>query len=318
MQSKIQSIIQILGIVACVVEAAPQPVPSDHDDSLMQYPGIKFIKASPSTTASTLSDRRAVKSRFQNTETWAPIHAYQGPVKPGRPHSAAATLSRLKRDDVDGSHRSYENVTESSANGLQYSVEVAFNQQRLLLNLDTGSADTWAVSSHLNCTPSWMESRRCLFGPGYTGGFNTVNAPSEHMYVEYGDGEQVQGPMGTVDVDIAGIRVVNQTVGLANTTQWIGNNITSGLLGLAYPSLTNAFIGSMDEHEQDYGVKYSPIFANMVKQGLVDDWFSLALDRNGSGGALGFGGVPDHIKGVDYSTTAITDIIIVGYFFGPS
>lgn len=219
--------------------------------------------------------------------------------------SAATTLGRVQR--THGGH-GYENITSTSAYGLQYNVEVLFNKKKLLLYLDTGSADTWAVGSHVNCT-NWIGS--CQFGPAYTSDLNFGALPYEHMHIEYGDGELVEGPMGHVDVSVAGIHVKNQTVGLANTTLWLGNNVTSGVLGLAYPALTNAYVGPLDEHGEDHNAKYTPIFANMVRKGLVDDWFSLALDRNGSDGALGFGGVPGHIKGVDYSTTAVTDIIIV-------
>lgn len=272
----------------------------DLDTALAPLPGITFSSPLPSVRSA--FEKRA-KDRFKPTENWTPIYAYHGPNS-GQT-SATSTLGRLQRKH--GGH-GYENITSASAYGLQYGVEVAFNKQKLILALDTGSADTWAVSSQSNCT-NWLGS--CYFGPAYTGGFSGPLIEEEHLYIEYGDGEIVQGPLGYMDVSVAGIRVENQTVSLANTTLWYGNNITSGILGLAYPALTNAYGGSFGDDEPYYEFEYAPVFANMVDQGLVDNFFSIAISRNASDGVIAFGGVPDYLDGVDYDSKAMTDIIIV-------
>lgn len=274
----------------------------DVSSALAPLPGIKFSQPSPNSKP--MSDKRA-KDRFQHTENWTPIHSYKG-ARSGR-LSAAATLGRLQR--MYGGH-GYENITSTNAYGLSYGVEVTFNSQPLVLTLDTGSSDTWAVSAKSNCT-NWYGS--CLFGPAYHGGFPDGPLDGKHFYIEYGDGEIVQGPMGQMSVSVAGLHVKNQTVALANSTLWEGNNITSGILGLAYPSLTNAYEGSFGDHEPEYKLQYSPVLANMVDQGLVENYFSIAISRNSDDGVIAFGGVPGHIEGLEYDTKAMTDIIIVGW-----
>lgn len=275
--------------------------PYDLGAALAPLPGIRFIRSSNSPQALV---RARSKDRFRPTENWSPIGVHDEP-KHGR-LSVIAALSRAQQKH--GGH-GYENITTTSAYGTQYGVEVAFKKQRLVLALDTGSADTWVVSARSNCT---AYGGHCALGPPYTGGF-VGGQPLRyvHLYIEYGDGEIVQGPLGPVDVTIAGVRVRNQTVALANTTLWVGNNVTSGVLGLAYPALTNAYEGEFGDHEPYFQKEYAPIFANMVNQGLVENFFSIAISRKGSDGAIAFGGVPRDLEGVDYGKTAMADIIIV-------
>ncbi|ROW06817.1 hypothetical protein VMCG_03990 [Cytospora schulzeri] len=197
-------------------------------------------------------------------------------------------------------------------------------EQRLVLDLDTGSSDTWAFWSGTNCTDATgaaIASPYCRFGPRYGGNFTYGPIAGEHFHVAYGDGETVVGSLGYMDVTVGGVRVRNQTVGLANETVWQGNNVSSGVLGLAYPGLTNAFYGPKGHEEPYYAMQYSPVFSSMVDQGLVEDFFSIAINRaggNSSAGMVAFGGIPEGIDGVDYDTTAQADIIVVSHFLRPS
>lgn len=273
----------------------------DLDAALAPHHGITYTQPIRNSR-STRHEKRA-KDRFRPTENWAPVYSYKG--HEAVQLSVGATLSRLKhKHGVHG----HENITSVDAYSTQYGVEVAFNKQKLVLTLDTGSADTWAVGAESNCT-TW--TGRCFFGPAYTGGFAGEPLEGVHLYVEYGDGEVVQGPLGPVDVSVAGVRVENQTVALANSTLWAGNNVTSGVLGLAYPSITSAYGGSFGDHEPYFERRYAPVFANMVNRGLVDDFFGIALGRNASDGVISFGGVPEGLEGIDYDNVAMTDIIIV-------
>ncbi|GKT86513.1 eukaryotic aspartyl protease [Colletotrichum tofieldiae] len=149
----------------------------------------------------------------------------------------------------------------------------------------------------------------CGFGPNKIDGFKYGPAEDIHFSLGYGSGEQVSGPMGFSDIEVAGIVVQQQQVGLANKTYWLGNNYTNGILGLAYPSITSAFTGDMDENRPAFQVPYSPFFTSMVQQGLSADSFSVSLVRNSSG-VIGWGGrtgLP-----VD-GPTAYTDLIIYPY-----
>lgn len=300
------------GLLASTALAHPQSAPKlksltrkDLDTALAPLSGIEFTQPSLKTHKSA-AEKRA-KDRFQATKHWAPLQAYKGP-RSGH-MSATNTLGHVQRK-YGGS--GYENITSTSAYGTQYGVDVKFNNQRLTLALDTGSSDTWAVSSKANCT-GYMYLSNCFFGPSYSGGFDEKTLSDEHLYIKYGDGEVVQGPIGLMNVTVGGIQVTNQTVALANDTFWNGNNVTSGILGLAYPSITNAYVGPFGGHSPWYQMEYSPVFSSMVAQGLVDNHFSIAISRDASDGVLGLGGVPEHLTGVDYNSLAMTDIIIVSH-----
>ncbi|EAQ84278.1 hypothetical protein CHGG_10682 [Chaetomium globosum CBS 148.51] len=226
------------------------------------------------------------------------------------PRSAAAILGAHQRL-VGGV--GYENITTTSAYGTQYAVDSLFNGHRMSLIIDTGSSDTWAVQKNFHCidySGEFLPQEICGFGETYPETFQYgLTNPESHMYIQYGDGEIVTGPMGFSDVTVGGITVKQQQVCLANTTYWYGNNQTSGLMGLAFPSLTNAYLGIGQGHDLGSQVQYSPLFTSMVNQGLVDPVFSIAIDRNASSGMLAFGGVAP-ASGLDTTRTAVLDMII--------
>lgn len=62
----------------------------------------------------------------------------------------------------------------------------------------------------------------------------------------------------------------------ANSWRLPGNNVTSGILGLAYPSLTNAYSGNDLDGPGDESILYSPVFTSMVTNGLVEPYFAIA------------------------------------------
>ncbi|KAL2293736.1 hypothetical protein FJTKL_05552 [Diaporthe vaccinii] len=134
-----------------------------------------------------------------------------------------------------------------------------------------------------------------------------------HFSTEYWGNQTINGTLGLMDVTVGGLRVTSQTVGLAaNTTRWYGRGPSSGVLGLAYPGLTKAFIDSDSGADP---VLYPPVISNMnmVGDGVMEGGFSLALNRPGSGedgGVIVFGGVPYDVPGVDWNSTAQTDIIV--------
>jgi hypothetical protein len=227
------------------------------------------------------------------------------------PKSAAAILGAHQRL-AGGS--GYENITATSAYGTQYAVESFFNGHRMSLLVDTGSSDTWAVQKDFTCVDysgEYLPQATCGFGEAYPDTFQYgPTDPETHMFIQYGDGEVVTGPMGYSDITVGNVTVKKQQVCLANTTYWYGNNYTSGLLGLAFPALTNAFLGDSLEHEMGNQVEYSPFFTSMVDQGLVDPVFSMSIDRNASSGMLAFGGMAP-ASGLDLSRSATLDMIIV-------
>lgn len=83
---------------------------------------------------------------------------------------------------------------------------------------------------------------------------------------------------------------------------WQGDGTSSGLVGLAYESLTSVYSGTNPSGDSDSNRdNYPPIFQSMYTQGLSSASFSLALERS-TGGYIAFGGLPP-VSGVSNSTS---------------
>ncbi|KAK7735261.1 hypothetical protein SLS53_007651 [Cytospora paraplurivora] len=311
MKNVLERLLAVAIVSLCLASARPtttplQPLTEDaRDAALLPLPGVNFRRVTQRNI------KREAKDRFQNTKNYAKLHSYHSELSGKK--SATRRLGAAQRKFGGPGH---ENITATSSYGTNYGINVTFGSQTLLLDLDTGSSDTWAFYTKTNCTTRTGEAlggRSCNLGPRYTGNFTYGTIKDEHLFIRYGDGESVEGPLGYMDVTVGGIRVRNQTVGLANETLWHGNNVSSGVLGLAYPVLTNAYYGPRGQEDWWWAAQYSPVFSTMVGQGLVDSFFSVAINRPGgnlSAGAVGFGGVPEGVVGVDYDTAAQADIIV--------
>ena len=230
------------------------------------------------------------------------------------PKSAAAALGAHQRQHGG---TGYQNVTSTNAFGTQYGTYIVIDGQPMLVIVDTGSSDTWVVAGNHTCVDSIgvkVPQSRCAFGPPYNGGFKYgPTEPAEHMTIQYGDGEVVSGPFGYSDVKVGNnITVKKAQISLADKTFWFGDNVTSGLLGLAYPSLTNAYLGSTEDGLDDpFGsISYAPFFTTMVNQGKVPPVFSMTIDRNASSGMLSWGGTPP-ATGLHHRGCAEVDMVIV-------
>jgi hypothetical protein len=114
--------------------------------------------------------------------------------------------------------------------------------------IDTGSADTWVASSNFKCenpyTRSLVSLDRCGFGPLYDiggGSFQPVNYP---FAVNYSGGEFLRGDMGTERFSFEGGKSINlnQMIGVVDEGYWMGDGISSGLMGLGFPALARGII----------------------------------------------------------------------------
>jgi hypothetical protein len=226
-------------------------------------------------------------------------------------HTAASALSRAQQHIPGGA---YQNITALSRYSTQYGIECMWGDQPIWLLFDTGSSDTWAVKSDFICTDRYdneYPQAACRHGVGYVNEFAHGKLPNLHFALSFGSGERVSGPMGLSDITVGGITVDQVQVGLANRTYWRGNNITDGILGLAFGALTSAYYGSEDENREQYRVPYSPFVSTMISQGkLKNRYFSVAIERNSSSGIMAWGGLPPtQLLG---NSAAATDLIIVG------
>ncbi|KAK5653457.1 hypothetical protein OQA88_8943 [Cercophora sp. LCS_1] len=301
-----------------VVALSSAVIASSRHASIIQNasPGISFTVAQKSHSS-------LIWSKFTRPHRQAAVHAQTIHGSRGirgkktNAKSAAAILGAHQRA-TGGT--GYENITTTSAYGTQYATEVNWSGRPMYLLLDTGSSDTWAIHKDFDCTDYIGESVpqvACGFGPAYPETFQHGKVtPEQHMYIRYGDGEVVTGPMGFADITVGNITATKQQVCLANSTYWYGNNMTSGLMGLGYPALTNSYLGTQFDHSRGNRMEYSPFFTTLVNQGNIKPIFSMAIDRNASTGTLALGGVAP-APGVDTSTVAIMDMLIVNLINSP-
>ncbi|KAG6359890.1 hypothetical protein INS49_010943 [Diaporthe citri] len=253
---------------------------------------------------------RGARDHFKRTQNYYSLHRFTG--RPLGRSGAPTSLGVVRSWD------GIQNITDLN-HGLWYGVNVTFGTQELTLVLDTGSSDTWAFSTATQCVETTGGDEEsaggrddfCVFGPPSEGDFPLGTFEHLHFSTDYWGNQTVNGALGLMDVTVGGLRVTNQTVGLAtNATRWLGRGPSSGVLGLAYPGLTKAFTDSGIRADP---ILYPPVISNMIEEGIMQGGFSLALNRPGSGengGVIAFGGVPDDVPGVDWNMTIQTDIII--------
>ncbi|RCI12561.1 putative aspartyl protease [Ophiocordyceps polyrhachis-furcata BCC 54312] len=202
----------------------------------------------------------------------------------------------------------WQNVSKAGAYSTQYAIQCGWDGTPVWLLLDTGSADTWAVRSDYYCEDGMGGQVGCGFGWPLIDDFAGGAIPDLHFSLKYGSGEKVRGPMGYSDLTCGDVTVLEQQVGLANYTYWHGNNLTVGILGLAYPSITSAFYGDIGAEAPWNAISYTPFLTSAIVQGAMDPVFSVALIKNSSEGIIAWGGLPpgEWQKG----RVATTDLII--------
>lgn len=125
--------------------------------------------------------------------------------------------------------------------GEEFATSITIGTQTFEVVLDTGSSDTWVVEEGFKCVNVETEAAEsesyCGFGSTYTVDSTFSQIANEEFDIEYGDGEFLEGIMGTETVTIANITAKDQIIALANYTGWDGDGTTSGLTGFAYPAL---------------------------------------------------------------------------------
>ncbi|KAI1803139.1 acid protease [Daldinia bambusicola] len=268
----------------------------------LSLPGFRFRRVKPLTSI-------RVERKVQN---YVDLRRVPHDVRKPR-RSAAVLFGQIQRGSGG---TGYENVTAINHYAAEYAVQASFNGRQMEVVIDSGSADTWVVGSNFSCKGILNETvsnEFCSLGPAFSGNFTGGPLPNLHFAIKYGDGESVQGLMGQMDVEFAGVTVFDQEIAIASQGTWHGNNVTSGILGLAYPSLTSAYWGD-DIYDTTplLCVPYSPLFTSMVSDGLVEPYWAIALARNSSLGSVSVGGMPPvEVNESDHEETPIiiADII---------
>lgn len=106
--------------------------------------------------------------------------------------------------------------------------------------VDTGSSDTWVVESAFQCvnekTAAVLSQSDCAFGTTFVADPTFSVIADINFNITYGDGEFLSGIFGTENVTFCGINI-EQQIALVTLAAWDGDSTTSGLVGLAYPTL---------------------------------------------------------------------------------
>lgn len=257
-------------------------------------PGGRVKALTPRAAASTLT---STNNYLSLTRTKASRSAASRHPKNGSKHRAH---SRRSGDVVSLSDIEVEE---------EWAVTINFGGEDVLVILDTGSSDTWLAQKGFQCVTingTDTAEANCYFGPLYNGTFTEGEVSDANFNITYGDGEFLTGDFGYTDICIGNITVKHQQVALVSEAYWEGDGMTSGLMGLAYSSLTSKFAGDNPtiDNSNVTGTApgdqelYSPVVQSMIAQGLNPPLFTLALERssdlndNVPGGYIAFGGLP--------------------------
>ncbi|KAK8134185.1 eukaryotic aspartyl protease [Apiospora sp. TS-2023a] len=218
-----------------------------------------------------------------------------------QPSAAAYFAEHLRSDAAHGAFQT-GNVSAIDRSASQYSVEVVLNGSPVHLVLNTGGSDTWVRAKNFTCLNSASDSAsgsKCDWGSYGASGFRDGPIYDQHFAVKNQDGSALSGQLGYMDVTLANITVYNQEVAIATQGTWHGDNITSGMLGMAYPSLTSAYSGNdLNDTSDDSVLEYSPLFTSMVTDGLVEPYWSIAINRNSSDGLISLEYQPSYYTAV--------------------
>ncbi|KAK8065291.1 hypothetical protein PG997_012038 [Apiospora hydei] len=195
----------------------------------------------------------------------------------------------------------------------QYLMSVGIGNKTWSMIPDTGSADTWLMSSSFQCldrSHKQQNQSACNFGPSFPGTFPGGRI-DEHLNISYGGGDTLYGEMGYADITIAGITVPKQQMSLVTSANIRGNGIFSGILGLGMRGLTSSYTGSDPSTDDPANAKeYAPIVETMTKK--IAPLFSVAMSRDEGRSFISFGGVPPNVTTGEFATTPMRQISVNG------
>jgi hypothetical protein len=190
--------------------------------------------------------------------------------------------------------------------GTVFDAPITIGDQDFLLFLDTGSSDTWVARRGFQCLNETdntiLPQEYCAYGKTYDISSTFGQISNQTFGVKYGAGIS-SGVVGYEKVTFGGLTLDSQEIGVADKITDPGDGNDSGILGLGYPALTSAHPGTNYSNASlsffENRAIYNPLFTSLYTSGLVDPYFSLALDRpavnvsNGSGGILCLSTLPN-------------------------
>ncbi|KAL4878891.1 aspartic peptidase domain-containing protein [Aspergillus karnatakaensis] len=111
---------------------------------------------------------------------------------------------------------------------------VTVGGQELVVTFDTGSADVWVLNSRL---PAASLDRRTVYDPSKSTTFKELDGA--HFNITYGDDSYAKGPVGTETINVGGVSVSEQAIGVptAVSSSFFEDTYTNGLVGLGFSTL---------------------------------------------------------------------------------
>ncbi len=151
----------------------------------------------------------APAAQIVRTENYAVLQRSKGTPR------SAAFLHALRHAANGGS----SNLIPEGG-GVEYLMDIQFNQVDFKVIVDTGSSDTWLIESGFRCVNAsgiTQNASACGFGATYPNSFGANKIQNTNFNISYGDGEFVTGDFGTADITLAGITVPQQTVSVSTS-----------------------------------------------------------------------------------------------------
>ena len=157
--------------------------------------------------------------------------------------------------------------------------------QQVNLQLDTGSTDIWVNYAGSN----YCRARNCFDSYDPRNSSSYAESVPNGFEVAYGDGSGASGDYITDTININGVSITNQTIGLA-----LKSDIQYGLMGVGFRGTEGSCgEGGSAAAQQSSTYCYPTIIDNMLDQKKINSRaFSLYLNDLGqSTGSILFGGV---------------------------
>jgi hypothetical protein len=229
--------------------------------------------------------------------------------------SVNAPYTTINQPSTTGNKTYTSNLVRPSPFEPYIYTDLAFGSQSFKVLLDTGSSDTWLLSSEFTCLigKAPQPQSECNAGPLYYIDGNFTEIPGQKLHAQYSRAV-ADGYPGTVPVTLAGLTttaevgIVEQLVSLRSCllsyTDWCQSNpggsmagLASGILGLAFSPITSNYPANVPWSPNVTYIPSKSIMTTIFESREIPHKFSLAVSRgaegSSDGGTLTIGGLPN-------------------------
>ncbi|EAS34957.1 aspartic protease PEP3 [Coccidioides immitis RS] len=169
-------------------------------------------------------------------------------------------------------------------NDAEYLSPVTIGGQKFVMNLDTGSSDTWVFNTQLSEDAKRGHS---IFDPAKSKTFSDLEDAT--FNITYGDASFAFGRVGIDTVDIGGATVQKQAVGLPTDVSgsFILDQASDGLIGLGFDELNTVEPQQQKSFFTNLAANLDePVLAAQLKKGAPGSYEFGAIDETKFNGDL--------------------------------